>query len=89
MHRRDKKSQWAEKLKKTKSWNKAAVALAKKYTRIIWAMLAQKKGASSEALHLIPYPFSSSFAFTAASLTLSGAVPPVWFLAATDPSSVR
>ena len=37
----DKKSQWAETLKQTKSWNKTAVALANKHARIVWAMLAK------------------------------------------------
>jgi len=41
--RKDKKSQWAENLKKNKSWNKVAVALANKHARIIWAMLAHNE----------------------------------------------
>lgn len=39
--REDYKSRWAEQLKATKGWNKAAVALANKHARIIWAMLAK------------------------------------------------
>ena len=39
--RNDHKSQWAEKLKESKSWNKTAVALANKHARIIWSMLAK------------------------------------------------
>ena len=39
--RSDRKSQWAEKLKENKSWNKTAVALANKHARIIWSMLAR------------------------------------------------
>lgn len=39
--RDDQKSRWAEKLKATRGWNKAAVALANKHARIIWAMLAK------------------------------------------------
>jgi transposase len=38
--RTDHKSTWAESLKRTKSWNKAAVALANKHARIAWALLA-------------------------------------------------
>lgn len=38
--RTDHKSRWAEQLKHTKSWNKAAVALANKHARIAWALLA-------------------------------------------------
>lgn len=38
--RTDHKSRWAEGLKHTKSWNKAAVALANKHARIAWALLA-------------------------------------------------
>lgn len=38
--RSDHKSTWAESLKATKSWNKAAVALANKHARIAWALLA-------------------------------------------------
>lgn len=41
--REDKKSQWVENLKKNKSWNKVAVALANKHARIIWAMLAHNE----------------------------------------------
>lgn len=39
--RTDHKSRWAESLKKTKSWNKTAVALANKHARIVWALLAK------------------------------------------------
>lgn len=39
--RQDAKSAWAEYLKANKSWNKAAVALANKHARIIWALLAK------------------------------------------------
>jgi transposase len=39
-HRLDHKSAWAETLKRTKSWNKSAVALANKHARIAWALLA-------------------------------------------------
>lgn len=39
--REDNKSQWVENLKKSKSWNQVAVALANKHARIIWAMLAR------------------------------------------------
>jgi transposase len=38
--RNDAKSRWAESLKASKSWNKAAVALANKHARIAWALLA-------------------------------------------------
>lgn len=38
--REDRKSQWAERLKTQKSWNKTAVALANKHARIAWAVLA-------------------------------------------------
>lgn len=41
--RDDHKSRWAEQLKETKSWNKAAVALANKHARIAWSMLAKGK----------------------------------------------
>jgi transposase len=40
--RADHKSRWAESLKKTKSWNKTAVALANKHARIAWALLAKE-----------------------------------------------
>jgi len=40
-NRSDHKSQWAEQLKQSKSWNKTAVALANKHARIIWSMLAK------------------------------------------------
>jgi transposase len=39
--RSDAKSRWAESLKRNKSWNKAAVALANKHARIAWALLAK------------------------------------------------
>lgn len=39
--RDDHKSRWAEQLKASRGWNKAAVALANKHARIIWAMLAK------------------------------------------------
>lgn len=43
-HKRiDNKSQWAERLKEKKSWNKTAVALANKHARIIWALLAKNE----------------------------------------------
>lgn len=41
--REDKISQWAEKLRKEKGFNKAAVALANKTARIIWVILAKKE----------------------------------------------
>ena len=41
--REDRKSVWAEKLKRNKSWNKTAVALANKHARIIWAILAKEE----------------------------------------------
>ena len=41
--RKDNKSQWAEHLQETKSWNKTAVALANKHARIIWAILAKNE----------------------------------------------
>lgn len=40
-HRDDAKSLWAENLKANKCWNKAAVALANKHARTIWALLAR------------------------------------------------
>lgn len=39
--RSDGKSRWAESLKASKSWNKAAVALANKHARIAWALIAR------------------------------------------------
>ena len=39
--RDDSKSRWAERLKQNKSWNKAAVALANKQARLIWAVLTK------------------------------------------------
>ena len=43
VHRRkDPKSQWAYKLREEKSWNQAAVALANKHARMIWAILAKE-----------------------------------------------
>lgn len=39
--REDRKSQWAENLKASKSWNRTAVALANKHARIIWALLSR------------------------------------------------
>jgi transposase len=39
--RADHKSRWAEALKRTKTWNKTAVALANKHARIAWALLAK------------------------------------------------
>ncbi len=42
VHRRaDPKSVWAHRLREEKSWNQAAVALANKHARIIWAMLSE------------------------------------------------
>ncbi|MGR9090580.1 MAG: IS110 family transposase [Gammaproteobacteria bacterium] len=42
VHRRqDPKSRWAYELQEEKSWNKAAVALANKHARMIWAILAK------------------------------------------------
>jgi len=46
--RSDAKSRWAEYLKLNKSWNKAAVALANKHARIIWALLTR-----NETYHLV------------------------------------
>ena len=44
VHRReDPKSQWATKLRATKPWNKAAVALANKHARMIWSILAKEQ----------------------------------------------
>lgn len=40
--RTDHKSRWAESLKRTKRWNKTAVALANKHARIAWALLAKE-----------------------------------------------
>lgn len=46
VHRRqDPKSRWAYKLREEKSWNKAAVALANKHARMIWAILAKEPAA--------------------------------------------
>jgi transposase len=43
VHRRqDPKSQWAQRLKASKPWNKAAVALANKHARHAWAILANE-----------------------------------------------
>jgi transposase len=39
--RSDSKSQWAQQLRERKSWNKAAVALANKHARLIWAVLTK------------------------------------------------
>lgn len=39
----DRKSQWAERLKHDKPWNKVAVALANKHARTAWAMLAKNQ----------------------------------------------
>jgi len=39
--REDRKSQWVEKVKDRRGWNKAVVALANKHARIIWAMLSK------------------------------------------------
>lgn len=36
----DRKSRWAESVKRRKGWNKAAVALANKHARIVWSLLA-------------------------------------------------
>lgn len=41
--RSDSKSQWVEKLRESKSWNIAAVALANKHARIIWVILAKNE----------------------------------------------
>jgi transposase len=44
VHRReDPKSQWATRLRGTKPWNKAAVALANKHARMIWSILAKEQ----------------------------------------------
>lgn len=40
--RTDHKSQWAERLKASKSWNQTAVALANKHARIAWSILAHE-----------------------------------------------
>jgi transposase len=43
VHRRqDPKSQWAQRLKESKPWNKAAVALANKHARQAWAILSKE-----------------------------------------------
>lgn len=43
VHRRsDPKSRWAHRLMEDKSWNKAAVALANKHARHVWAILANE-----------------------------------------------
>jgi len=43
VHRRsDPKSRWAHRLKDDKPWNKAAVALANKHARHVWAILANE-----------------------------------------------
>ena len=44
VHRReDPKSQWATRLRASKPWNKAAVALANKHARMIWSILSQEQ----------------------------------------------
>lgn len=43
VHRRqDAKSEWAQRLRLDKSWNKVAVALANKHARIAWAILSNE-----------------------------------------------
>lgn len=42
--RTDAKSRWVESLKASKSWNRAAVALANKHARIAWSMLVNDRG---------------------------------------------
>jgi transposase len=42
-HRADPKSQWATRLRESKPWNKAAVALANKHARMIWSILAHEQ----------------------------------------------
>jgi transposase len=43
VHRRsDAKSRWAHRLREQKSWNQAAVALANKHARMIWAILSKE-----------------------------------------------
>ncbi len=41
--RTDRKSRWAEELRKTKSFNQVAVALANKHARIAWSVLAHEQ----------------------------------------------
>ena len=48
--RHDDKSLWAEKIKHSKGWNKAAVALANKHARIAWALLANASDYSHHAI---------------------------------------
>src|ERR1700726_4941564 len=40
-HKRDQRSRWAMRIKQVRGYNKAAVALANKNARIIWALLAR------------------------------------------------
>lgn len=40
--RHDPKSRWAQRLKEEKPWNKAAVALANKHARLVWAILTNE-----------------------------------------------
>ena len=51
--REDHKSLWAEQIKASRGWNKAAVALANKHARIIWASLADARMADQQPLLVI------------------------------------
>lgn len=47
-------SQWVLRLKERSGWQKAAVALANKHARIIWAMLARGKAFNAEHVSVMP-----------------------------------
>lgn len=48
MNKDDRKSQWVKAVRERRGFNKAAVALAAKHARILWAMLA--KGTDYQAI---------------------------------------
>jgi transposase len=53
----DPKSRWVEQLRKRRGENIAAVALAAKHARILWALMVRGEGSSHPASHIVePQP---------------------------------
>jgi transposase len=54
--RNDPKSRWVEQLRKRRGDNIAAVALAAKHARILWALMVQGKSTASPEIHSVEQP---------------------------------
>jgi transposase len=52
--RSDPISQWVLELRERTGWQKAAVALANKHARIVWAMLVRRKAFDASHVSMMP-----------------------------------